>query len=196
MCQIVLHAFGDHSHCESWCGYLCNPETYRHKSLPPAASSKDVESFNNVIASIKAPKRFHCSGSGSLENRISCAVAEKNMGTQYVSNINTLVGVSTGTIFKKYAERKDNIRKRRLLYENKRLFKKQKFESKLKKNRTKLQCESREGVTYQTAVDLSESADVTEIPPPRPPIEFRKIELPVSYSSFFCDIETTSLSQK
>jgi hypothetical protein len=144
LCQIVPHAFGDHSHCESWCGYLCNPDTYRHKSLPhgkdlcgkelqedlnnilsvyvsnaekiaPAASTKDVESFNNVIAS-KAPKRIHYSGSSSLENRVSCAVAEKNMGTQYVSKINTLVGVSPGTILKKYAERKDNIRKRRLLY--------------------------------------------------------------------------------
>jgi len=50
--------------------------------------NKGVESFNNVIAS-KAPKRIHYSGSGSLENRVSCAVAEKNMGTQYVRKINT-----------------------------------------------------------------------------------------------------------
>ena len=95
------------------------------KKIAPAVSTKDVESFNNVIAS-KAQKRIHYSGSSSLENRVSYAVAEKNMGTQYISKINTLVGVSSGTIFKKYAERKDNIRKRRLLYENKREFKKQK----------------------------------------------------------------------
>lgn len=223
LCQIVPHAFGDHSHCESWCGYISNPETYRHKSLPhgkdlsgkelqedlnnilsvyvtnaekiaPAASTKDVESFNNVIAS-KAPKRIHYSGSSSLQNRVNCAVAEKNIGSHYVNRINTLAGISPGTIFKKYAERKDKIRKRRLLFENTREFKKQKLERKIKKNIVNAQCESREGVTYQSAVDLSDTTVVTEIPPAKQPLDIRKIELPVSYSRVYCDIETTSLSK-
>lgn len=224
LCQIVPHAFGDHSNCDSWCGYLSNPETYKHKSLPhgkdlcgkdlqedlnnilsvfvnnvekiaPAASTKDVESFNNMIAS-KAPKRIHFAASSSLQNRVNCAVAEKNIGSNYVNQVNTSVGVSPGSIFKKYAERKDNTRKRRLQYENTRAFKKQKLQRKLKKNQVNSQCESREGITYQSAIDLSDSTDVTEIPAPKPPIVSRNIELPVTFTSVFCDIETTSLSKK
>lgn len=84
--QIVPHAFGDHSCCDNWCEYSSNPETYKHKATPygrdlvgdelksdlqnvfdvfirnvykiaPGASTKDVESFNNLVSS-KAPKGF------------------------------------------------------------------------------------------------------------------------------------------
>lgn len=56
-------------------------------------------------------------------------------------------------------------------------------------------CESREGFTYQSAIDLSDTLDVTEIPAPKQTIDIMKIELPVSYSRVYCDIKTTSLSK-
>ncbi|CAG2246199.1 unnamed protein product [Mytilus edulis] len=32
---IVPHAYGDHDSCKSeWCGFLRNPETYKHNGLP------------------------------------------------------------------------------------------------------------------------------------------------------------------
>lgn len=107
--------------------YVSNAE-----KIALGASNKDVESFNNVIAS-KAPKRMPYSRSSSLQNHVNCAAAGKNSGSQYVNKINTLVGISPGTIFKKYAERKDKTRKRGLLYENTREFKKQTLERKLMK---------------------------------------------------------------
>ena len=114
--QIVPHAFGDHESCDSWCKFKVNPETYRHSSTPygkdltgdelrqdlntifnkfvanvdkiaPGASTKEVESFNNMLAS-KAPKRYHYSASGSLKNRLSCTVAQKNAGCSYINKIN------------------------------------------------------------------------------------------------------------
>lgn len=32
--SIVPHAYGDHSSCGNWCGYLKNPASYKHRGLP------------------------------------------------------------------------------------------------------------------------------------------------------------------
>ena len=32
--SIVPHAYGDHSSCGNWCGYLKNPASYKHTGLP------------------------------------------------------------------------------------------------------------------------------------------------------------------
>ena len=52
LAQIVPHSFGDHSGCDSWCGFINNPEipdTYQHKSLP---HGKDLcgEDLKNIMA--------------------------------------------------------------------------------------------------------------------------------------------------
>ena len=31
---IMPHAYGDHSSCGNWCGYLKNPASYKHRGLP------------------------------------------------------------------------------------------------------------------------------------------------------------------
>ena len=31
---MVPHAYGDHSSCGNWCGYLKNPASYKHRGLP------------------------------------------------------------------------------------------------------------------------------------------------------------------
>lgn len=83
LAQIVPHSFGEHENCATWCQYNIDPEKYKHSSLPygrdlvgdnlkhdlssifenfirnvdkiaPAASTKEVESVNNMIAA-KAP---------------------------------------------------------------------------------------------------------------------------------------------
>ena len=30
---VVEHMFGYHTHCQSWCGFLKNPENYKHGNL-------------------------------------------------------------------------------------------------------------------------------------------------------------------
>ena len=114
---IVAHAFGKHDNCRtasvSWCGFLQDPNTYKHKSLPhgkdlqdehlqkdlstvveifvknadklaPLGSSQANESLNNSVGS-KAPKIRHYGASESNDYRVACAVGQKNIGYSYVS---------------------------------------------------------------------------------------------------------------
>lgn len=67
------------------------------EKLAPAASTKDVESMNNLYAA-KAPKRINYSRSNSLKNRIKCAVSQKNVGYNYLETINKHSGLSLGSI--------------------------------------------------------------------------------------------------
>lgn len=100
-----------------WCGAksLDDPSTYRYKGLPRhralkgedmkkdlllifskyttqadklahLGSSQANESLNSSISK-KAPKSSHLSASGALYNRVSAAVAEKNIGSSYVSKV-------------------------------------------------------------------------------------------------------------
>lgn len=48
-------------------------------------STQANESLNMTIAS-KAPKRYHFSGSASLNNRVAAGVAQKNIGHGYVTS--------------------------------------------------------------------------------------------------------------
>lgn len=116
---IVAHAFGKHDNCRaasaSWCGFLQDPHTYKHKSLPhgkdlqdenlqkdlstvveifvknadklaPLGSSQAKESLNNSVGS-KAPKIHHYGASESNDYRVACAVGQKNIGYSYVSEV-------------------------------------------------------------------------------------------------------------
>ncbi|XP_061179391.1 uncharacterized protein LOC133188017 [Saccostrea echinata] len=133
---IGKHVFGDHSFCDSWCGYLRSPLTYKPKNLPynryltdvnlktsimtllqkyidkaeklsSLGSSQANESLNNTISS-KAPKAHFYSGSESNDFRIAAAVAQKNLGYGYVSEVCkdcdiTQIGAAfEGQIFSQY----------------------------------------------------------------------------------------------
>ena len=120
------------------CGYNKNPKTFRHSALPkgqnltgeglrsdlekifetlagnaekiaPCASTNVVESFNKMITS-KAPKIRHYAASGSLRDRVSCAVAQKNIGHGYVTKVNESLGLSPGKDAKKNAQTADKKR--------------------------------------------------------------------------------------
>ena len=122
---IVPHAFGKHDqHCSiSWCGFLKDPLSFRHSSLPhgkdlhgekleeelekvmanfvknadklaPLGSSQANESLNNTIGS-KAPKIRHYGASESNDFRVACAVSQKNIGHTYVSEVRISVRCST-----------------------------------------------------------------------------------------------------
>lgn len=110
---IIPRAFGKHKKCDiSWCGFLENQDTYKHKLLPngqdlkgeslkedleavvelfaqnaeklaPRGSSQPNESLNNTIGS-KAPKICHYASSESNDFRVACAVSQKNHGYSYM----------------------------------------------------------------------------------------------------------------
>ena len=97
---VVEHMFGNHTYCQNWCGYLKDPEKYKHGNLPYGrdlcdealhtalselfgsldtnklaflSSTQANESFNNIVAS-KAPKGRHYSESSSLKYRLCASV--------------------------------------------------------------------------------------------------------------------------
>ena len=219
--QIVPHAFGNHENCpERWCGYKIDPEQYKHKGLPygrdlsgdelkadvaavfeifeknvekiaPAASTRDVESFNNMVSS-KAPKRIHYSSSKSLETRVSCAVAQKNEGNTYVSDVYEALGISPGKFYREHAARKDRVTKRRLEYEGTREFKLRKLERKQIKSGENSAAEIKEGTTYKSGIGLTSSLDTVNIPSAEV-VQITKVTEDVK--RVFCDIETGSLSK-
>ena len=125
---IVPHAFGEHEQCNvAWCGYLNNPATYKHSSLPhgknlqgetlkqdltaivelfiqnseklaPLGSSQANEALNNTIGS-KAPKIRYYGSSESNDYRVACAVSQKNLGHDYVPTVSIWVLFSFYPIF-------------------------------------------------------------------------------------------------
>ena len=111
---IVPHAFGNNAICDiSRCGFKKSPATYKHSDLPngkdsqgeplqralneyttdvvmskrsPGANSQRNECLNSIIAS-KNPKTRFYGGSESNDFRDACAVAQKNIGYNYVSRV-------------------------------------------------------------------------------------------------------------
>ena len=113
---IPNHVFGCHDFCGQWCRAKQTPDgNYVYRSLPHGkplvdtslkAAITDVfdhfkkhadklaklgstqanESLNKSIAS-KAPKTHHFSGTANLSHRLSAAIAEKNIGPNYVTAV-------------------------------------------------------------------------------------------------------------
>lgn len=77
------------------------------------------------------------------------------------------------------------------------MFKKRKIEKKLSKSKQNAQKEIREGVTYQSSIDLVENNcnDITEIPKPTAKPELKRLEANENCSHVFCDLETTGLNK-
>ncbi|CAC5378942.1 unnamed protein product [Mytilus coruscus] len=196
---IVPHSFNRHDQCnESWCKYLQNPNKYRPtiqlnnlylrvelesvfmkyveeknvNKLAPCGSTKDNESFNNMIAQ-KAPKNKHFCASESLESRVMCAAAQKNLKFYYIAQINEECGLSPGNhTTKKFL--KLNVQKQEQVVG-----------------------EVREGVTYQTAIDIqpTSATDITMISAPITPPILNSINIDDgSYTRVFFDLETSSLA--
>lgn len=124
---VVEHMFGNHEFCQDWCGFLRDPEKYRHGNLPHGkdltdkllhtalteifsslncdklahlSSTQANESLNNTVSS-KAPKARHYSDSPSLQYRICAGVSQKNEGYTYMTQVHKAAGLSPGVSAKK-----------------------------------------------------------------------------------------------
>ncbi|XP_062608869.1 uncharacterized protein LOC134270646 [Saccostrea cucullata] len=143
--SIGPHVFGTHDLCDfNWCGYLKNPFTYKPKHLPyrkyfsgeefkddlfktlqefasqssklcNLGSTQANESLNNIIAS-KAPKSTFSSGSESNDFRVAAAIAQKNLGNQYIAQVHENLSLSPCSFTAKRASYIDNerVKKRKL----------------------------------------------------------------------------------
>ena len=131
--NIPYHCFNNHSNCGTWCGYLNDPDNYKHsvigdgfkndslfealKSLfdnlskntdrfSAGVSSNANESLNATIVS-KAPKSrtYGMSTSGNI--RVACAVNKKNDGEAFIPNLAAKLNVSPGKNTQKYCNKID-----------------------------------------------------------------------------------------
>ena len=112
--NVIPHFYGGHESCGEWCGYLRNPEHYKHATLPYGRDLTDFklkkdlnkifENFadrseelacapsgsiqaNEAINSIvgsKAPKIRHYGDSESSDFTGAAAVCQKNEGHSYI----------------------------------------------------------------------------------------------------------------
>ena len=176
---------------EQWCGYKQDATGYRHTYLPygkdlhgdalqdaleelfsqyyndemvkklaPAANSQRNESFNSVVGS-KAPKIRCYGGSESNDFRVACAVAQTNIGHQYVDRTLEALGIEPGrncTGHNLKMDRKrchDSIRKSNIKFKNRR----NQLHSRRISNTARK--EKQEGTTYQTNVGLIQGMNVT-----------------------------------
>jgi hypothetical protein len=116
------HVFGDHANCGDWCKYKQDPDTYKPKNLPynryltgnelcldlktvfhtfsnnsekliNIGSTQSNESFNKTVAS-RNPKSHFYSGSESTSFRVASAVAQKNTGTGFITNVSKIKKIS------------------------------------------------------------------------------------------------------
>ena len=124
---VVEHMFGNHAYCKEWCGYVKDPNNYKHQNLPYGKdlsnealhtslsqlfNSLDVnklaflgstqanESFNNTFIS-RAPKARHYSDSSSLQFRLCASVSQKNEGYAYMTKMHEQAGLSPSVCAKK-----------------------------------------------------------------------------------------------
>ena len=220
--NIVPHVYGQHEGCGDWCGFVRNPEKYKHKTLEgdfnhpelrcslvdiftlfannshklaACASTHMNENFNHIVAS-KAPKTRHYSSSKSLEARVLCSVNQKNDGYDYLCNLHEKVGLSPGKVTNMQAVRTAHKRKRTREIKGSISYKRRRLMAKVKTKKSNQTAAVKEGVTYQSGVDLQVNVDVEEIPSVQFPPSKTAIAYDVSieYSKVFFDLETTSLS--
>ncbi|CAG2217615.1 unnamed protein product [Mytilus edulis] len=220
------HPFGDHTSCNpGWCQSF-EDSSMKFRSLPYGKPLKDKqlqaslstlfsnyitqseklanlestqgnESFNNTVAS-KAPKNRHYGSSGSLGYRVAASVVQKNKGHKYLVDANRTAGLSPGVHTSKVSTLRDLQYKKRKAIAITKKAKLRRLELKTERNQDISSCEVREGISYQSGIDMEESRldpeNITEIPPPRT----SRIEASPKHDSvteIFFDIEATGLSR-
>ena len=124
--NVVPHSYGEHENCGEWCGYLRNPERYKHATLPygrdltdlklikdlkkifenfadrleelaPSGSTQVNEAINSTVES-KAPKIRHYGDSESSDFRSAAAVCQKNEGHSYIQAVQQKLDIKTDSV--------------------------------------------------------------------------------------------------
>ena len=188
---VVEHMFGNHNYCKEWCGFLKDPEKYKHGNLPHGkdltdenlhkslteifcsldanklaflSSTQVNEAFNNTVAS-KAPKAHHYSASSSLQYRMCAGVSQKNEGYGYMTEVHTAAGLSPSLSAKRRGKFLDQYWKKRRNVQRSVSFKRRCLVLKSERNSKEASSEIREGDTYASNIGQNKSLpDITEIP--------------------------------
>ncbi|XP_062592816.1 uncharacterized protein LOC134254308, partial [Saccostrea cucullata] len=223
---LSLHPFGNHVECnEVWCHHKRNPATSKYSSLPfgqplkseelqqsleaifnklkkhsfklaNLGSTQRNENFNQIVAS-KAPKsRLY---SRTIGYRVAASVAQKNLGENYLIQVNKRLGLSPGTYTRRLATQKGLAARRKRALDVTTKAKKRRLYLRAKRKQTTASKETREPVSYcsQIALDSINLKDdkAIEIPPPvlkpTPEVAEFSMENPLIYF----DLESTGLAR-
>ena len=124
------------------------------KKLLQNVSSQRNESLNSTIGS-KNPKTRFYGGSESADHRVACAVAQTNLGKQYLSKVLETVHITPRCTTTKQIQKMDYERKQDKIRKQSKEFKKRRKQ--LRNNRSKKdgQREFREGTVYQSGGALN-----------------------------------------
>ena len=215
---VVEHMFGNHTYCGTWCGYLADPEKYKHGNLPYGkdltdetlcsalseifsglnvnklaflSSTQANESFNNTVAS-KAPKCRHYSGSSSLQYWLCASVSQKNEGYGYMTGVHKVAGLSPSVSAIKRGYQQDKICKCKRAVQRSITFKRKCLQLKSEWNSKETATETREGDTYATNIGMEKDVpDLSEISI----AAAAPIFLPADVSYVMFDLETGGFSR-
>ena len=191
----------------SWCMWLQNPESYSHKDLPNGkdlkgenlkknltnlfqvyssdtvvnklvenASSQSNESLNSTVGS-KAPKIRFYGGSESADQRVAAAVAQTNLGKQYLADTLRCVDIEPGKITEQKIALIDNERASQQKRKSSVEFKKQRRQNYFKrKARNKSQL-NKESLSYESGITLTLDPDLLQkaIATPQEMKDFEKV---------------------
>ncbi len=175
----VEHPFGQHQNCGEWCGYLKDPDSFKHSGIPggkdlkSAALKKDLErvfdlppeklvsmgstqpneSLNGSIGS-KAQKRVYHGDSNSVVYRIKSGVLQKNEGHGYPATLNVMLGMSPSRGLLKRAHHLDIKAAKKRKYQATPKFKFARNLAKRQRNEDELSKEAREGDTYKSNIGM------------------------------------------
>ena len=182
----------------SWCAWQKNPETYKHKDLPNGsdlkgenlkklltdllkvyssdlvinkivenASSQANESLHSTVGS-KVPQIRFYGGSESADQRIAAAVAQTNLGKQYLADTLRCVNIEPGKITEKNIRSIDSERESQKKRKSTVEFKKKRRQNYLKKKSRNKSELNREQTSYESGIaltldpDLLKRANVTQ----------------------------------
>ena len=125
------------------------------------ASSQTNKSFHSTVGS-KVPKVHFYGGSESSDQRVAAAVAQTNLGKQYLADTLRCANIEPGTVTAKNIRWMDNEReehkKRKATVE----FKKQRRKNCLnKKSRNKSEL-NREEISYESGIALNLNPDILQ----------------------------------
>ena len=220
-----------------------NPANYKHKDLPYGkdlfgenlkkalegffsiysnenvvrkiaqnASSQRNESLNSTIGS-KHPKIRFYGGSESADQRVACAVAQKNIGKQYLKKVLENADITPGSIMDMQIEKMDDERKQDKVRKQTTAFKRRRRQLAKIRSSKDGRLESREGTVYESGSALSLEPEVlnacniskaelchieNRVPPfcSRPKKIFEKLNANFTYNFVIFDTETNCGGKK
>ncbi|XP_043462926.1 DNA polymerase III PolC-type-like [Leptopilina heterotoma] len=133
-----------------------------HSSVP--ASSQANESLNSII-SHQLPKNKSYSTTNSADFRVASAIAVKNEGNSYLTDVRTRLGLPEAEHLEKYCKEVDVTRAKKCLKSKTYEFKKRRLQLTENRENLRKKLESQEGITYEGNIAFENNSQLICLSP-------------------------------